>query len=149
MATAGNTDNFIELESVTGNKLKKKKRTYFLDITHYRKMSVSPNSQDFADNGLPLEKLSKTRQTAKKTHITCGYTKELPTESTNLGSDTKLNYQTGKSLERCMQMEGFGTKTRSCHGILKPENSQRHSHQDQESVEAIRESGRIIKTTHC
>ena len=29
MATAGNTDNFIELESVTGNKLKKKAHIFF------------------------------------------------------------------------------------------------------------------------
>ena len=102
-------DNFLELESVTGNKLKKK-HTYFLDTTHYTTMLISPNSQDFADNGLLLGKLCKRWQMAKKTQITCRYTKELPKESTNLGSDTNLNYQTGKSLECYMQMEGFGTK---------------------------------------
>ena len=41
-------------------------------------MSKSPNSQDSADNGLSFGKLCKIWQTAKKTHITCGYTKELP-----------------------------------------------------------------------
>ena len=105
-------------------------------------MSSSLNSQDSADDDLGLGKLCKIRQTAKKTHITCWYTKELPKESTNLGSDTKLYYQTGKSLDCSMRTEGFGTKTRSQSGIPKREISQPCSHQDQESLKAIQESGK-------
>ena len=81
-------------------------------------MSKSPNSQDFADNELSLGELCKIWQTANQTHITCGYTKELPKESTNLGSDTNVSYQTGKSLDCSMQTEGFGIKTGSQYGIL-------------------------------
>ena len=95
----------------------KKKATYILDTTHYWMMLKSPNSHDFADNGLSLGKLCKRWQTANKTHITCGYTKELPKESTNLGSDMTLYYQTGKSPDCSTWMEGFGTKTRSRCGI--------------------------------
>ena len=105
-------------------------------------MSKSPNSQDSADDGLGLGKLCKIRQTAKKTHITCGYTKELLKESTNLGSDMKLYYQMGKSLDCSMWTEGFGTKTGSQCGILKREISQPHSHQDHESRKVIQESGK-------
>ena len=105
-------------------------------------MSISPNSQEFADNGLPFGKLCKTPQIVKKTHITSGFTKELPKESTNVGSDMNLSYQMVKSPECSTQMEGFGTKTGSCRGIPKSENSQPHSHQDQESLKAIRESGK-------
>ena len=105
-------------------------------------MSISPNSQEFADNGLSLGELCKRRQTANKTHITCGYTKELLKESTNLGSDTILYYQTGNSPDCSMPTEGFGTKTGSWRGIPKWENSQRHSHQDQERLKAIQESGK-------
>ena len=105
-------------------------------------MSKSPNPQDSADDGLGLGKLCKIQQTAKKTHITCGYTKELPKESTNLGSDTKLYYQMGKSPDCSTRMEGFGTKTGSQCGIPKREISQPHSHQDQDSLKAIQESGK-------
>ena len=105
-------------------------------------MLKSPNSQDSADDGLGLGKLCKIQQTAKKTHITCGYTKKLPKESTNLGSDTKLYYQTGKSPDCSMRTEGFGTKTGSQCSIPKREISQPHSHQDQESPKAIQESGK-------
>ena len=105
-------------------------------------MSKSPNSQDSADDGLALGKLCKIWQTVNKTHITCGYTKELPKESTNLGSDMKLYYQTGKSLDCSTQREGFGTKTGSQCGILKREISQPRFHQDQESLKAIQESGK-------
>ena len=105
-------------------------------------MLISPNSQEFADNGLSLGKLCKRQQTANKTHITCGYTKELLKESTNLGSDTNLYYQTGNSPDCSTQTEGFGTKTKSRCGIPKRENSQRHSHQDQEHLKAIQESGK-------
>ena len=134
-------DNFRQLEVVTGNKLKKR-ATYILDTTHYWMMSKSPNSQDFADNGLSLGELCKRWQTVNKTHITCGYTKELPKESTNLGSDTNLYYQMGNSPDCSTQMEGFGTKTGSRCGIPKQENSQRCSHQDQECLKAIQESGK-------
>ena len=105
-------------------------------------MLKSPNSQDSADDGLGLGKLYKIQQTAKKTHITCGYTKNLLKESTNLGSDTKLYYQMGKSPDCSTRTEGFGTKTRSQCGILKREISQPRSHQDQESLKAIQESGK-------
>ena len=103
-------------------------------------MSKSPNSQDSADDGLGLGNLCKKRQTVKTTHITCGYPKKLPEESTNLGSDTKLYYQAGKSPDFSKRMDRFGTKTGSQCGIPKTEISQPHSHQDQESLEAIQES---------
>ena len=105
-------------------------------------MWKSPNSQDSADNGLALGKLCKIRQTANQTHITCRYTKKLPKESTNLGSDTKLYYQMGKSPDCSMLTEGFGTKAGSHCGIPKTEISQPHSHQDQESLKVIQESGK-------
>ena len=132
-------DNFRQLEVVTGNKLKKK-ATYILDTPHYWRMSISPNSQEFADNGLSLGELCKRWQTVNKTHITCRYTKELPKESTNLGSDMNLYYQTGNSPDCSTQTEGFSTKTRSWRGIPKWENSQRCSHQDQEYLKVIQES---------
>ena len=67
---------------------------------------------------------------------------ELPKESTNLGSDMKLYYQIGKSPDCSTRTERFGTKTRSQCGILKREISQPHSHQDQESLQVIQESGK-------
>ena len=103
-------------------------------------MSKIPNSQDSADDGLGLGKLCKIWQTVNKTHITCRFTKELPKESTNLGPDTKLYYQMGKSLDCSTQTERFGTKTGSQCGIPKREISQPSSNQDQESLKAIRES---------
>ena len=105
-------------------------------------MSKSPNSQDSADDGLRLGNLCKKWQTAKTTHITCGYTKELPEESTNLGSYMKLYYQTGKSPDCSTRMDRFGTKTRSQCGIPKRKISQPCSYQDQESLQAIQESGK-------
>ena len=105
-------------------------------------MSKSPNSQDSADDGLGLGNLCKKQQTAKMTHITCGYTKELLKESTNLGSDMKLYYQTGNSPDCSTWTKRFGTKTRSQCGIPKREISQPCSHQDQESLQVIQESGK-------
>ena len=111
-------------------------------------MSKSPNSQDSADDGLRLGNLCKKWQTAKMTHKTCGYTKELPKESTNLGSDMKLYYQMGKSPDCSMWTERFGTKTGSQSGILKREISQPHSHQDQESPRWYKRVEKTINTTH-
>ena len=113
---------FQAIRSSHKQQAEKKKDTYILHTTHYW-MSISPNSQDFADNGLSLGELCKRQQTANQTHITCGYTKELPKESTNLGSDTNLYYQTGKSPDCSTRTEGFGTKTGSPCGIPKWEIS--------------------------
>ena len=73
--------------------------------------------------------------------MTIGFTNVLPIEPTNLGSDSQLSYQTVNSPECSTQMERFGTKNRSSHGIPQKENYKAHSHQDQECVEARRESG--------
>ena len=111
-------------------------------------MLKSPNSQDSADDGLGLGKLCKIWQTAKKTHITCGYTKELPKESTNLGSDTKLCYQTGKSPDCSTRMERFGTKTGSQCGIPKREISQPSSHRTRKVWRRYKRVEKTINTTH-
>ena len=134
-------DTFYELEQVTGNKLKRKTHLYFA----HHSLSEDVEKSKFTvlcRQWSWLGQLVQKKQTEKMTHITCGYTKKLPEESTNLGSDMKLYYQAGKSPDFSTWMDRFGTKTGSECGILKTEISQPRSHQDQESLEAIQESGK-------